>query len=158
MPLTWDELTVDFSTHAPDDLRGDWRWLAGDGTQLILVSALGDMFLGDARGRIFWLDVGQGRLQQIAASQDEFRRLMQEPDNVRQWFVPALIGDLVAAGRRLTRGQCYSYKIPPVLGGELAPANLEPTDLSVHFSVLGQIHRQLVDKPPGTRISGTTIE
>ena len=76
---------------------------------------------------------------------------MQQPDNVNQWFIPQLVGDLIAGGKRLAPGQCYSYKIPPVLEGEIAPANFEPTDLSVHFSVLGQIHRQIKDTPPARR-------
>jgi Fe-S oxidoreductase len=30
-----------------------------------------------------------------------------------QWFVPQLVGDLMAAGVLLGAGQCYSYRTPP---------------------------------------------
>jgi hypothetical protein len=39
-------------------------------------------------------------------------------------------------------GECYGWKVPPVLGGEADVENLEPTDLIVHHSILGQLFRQ----------------
>jgi hypothetical protein len=158
MRITWNELTVNFQTPGADDLLNDWRWLLGNSMRLLLVSALGDMFLADAEGRIFWLDTGAGQLQQIAGSEKEFKQLMQQKENADQWFIPQLVGDLMDGGMRLGPGQCYSYKKPPVLGGEIEPGNFEPADLSVHFSLLGQLHRKVKDLPPGTKISDIKIE
>jgi hypothetical protein len=158
MHITWNELTVNFQKHDADDLLRDWRWLVGDSMQLLIVSSLGDMFLADAGGRVFWLDTGAGQLQQVAGSAEEFKRLMQQRENADQWFVPQLVGDLMASGVRLAPGQCYSYKKPPILGGEIEPANFEPADLSVHFSILGQIHQRVKNLPPGTKISDIKIE
>ena len=126
--------------------------------QLLIVSSLGDMFLANAEGRVFWLDTGAGLLQQVAGSAEDFKRLMQQRENADQWFVPQLVGDLMAAGVVLGAGQCYSYKKPPVFGGQIEPDNFEPTDLSVHFSILGQIHRQVKNLLPGTSISNIKIE
>ena len=158
MRITWNELTVNFQKHGADDLLRDWRWLLGDSMHLLLVSSIGDMFLADAEGRVFWLDTGAGQLREIAGSEKEFKQLMQQQENADQWFIPQLVGDLMARGIRLAPGQCYSYKKPPILGGEIEPGNFEPTDLSVHFSVLGQIHRKVKDLPPGTKISDVNIE
>ena len=158
MHITWNELTVNFQKHGADDLLRDWRWLVGDSMRLLIVSSLGDMFLADAGGRVFWLDAGAGQLQQVAGSAEEFKRLMQQRENAAQWFIPELVGDLMARGVRLGPGQCYSYKKPPILGGEIEPANFEPANLSVHFSILGQIHQRVKDLPPGTKISDIKIE
>ena len=158
MRITWNELTVDFQKHGADDLLQDWRWLLGDSMRLLLVSAIGDMFLADSSGQVFWLDAGSGRLQKIAASIDQFQQLRQQRQNADQWFIPQLIVDLINSGVRLAPGQCYSYKKPPILGGEIEPSNFEPTDLSVHFSILGQIHRQVKDLPPGTKIQNIKIK
>jgi hypothetical protein len=155
--ITWNELTVNFQTPGAEELMRDWRWLLGDAMQLLLVSALGDMFLADAEGRIHWLDTGTGQLQQIAGDEKEFKQLMQQQENAVQWFVPQLVGDLMESGLRLGPGQCYSYKKPPILGGELDPGNFEPTDLTVHFSLLGQIHQKVKDLPPGTKITDIKI-
>lgn len=158
MRITWNELTVDFQEPGAENLLQEWRWLLGDSMQLLLVSALGDMFLADAKGRVHWLDAGAGQLEQIAESPEEFKRLMQQRENAERWFVPELVGDLLASGKLLAPGECYSWKKPPGLGGEMEPDNFEPTDLSVHFSILGQIHRQVKDLPPGTKISKINID
>ena len=102
---------------------------------------------------IYWLDAGAGRLTEIASSLEEFQQLRQQYANAVKWFATQLVGDIMQSGARLTRGQCFGYKVPPVLGGKWEPANFEPTDLSVHFSILGQIHRQVRDLPEGTPIS-----
>jgi hypothetical protein len=84
MRITWNELTVDFQKHGADDLLRDWRWLLGDSMRLLLVSAIGDMFLADPAGQVFWLDTGTGQLQKIAASIDQFQQLRQQGQNVNQ--------------------------------------------------------------------------
>jgi hypothetical protein len=156
MRITWNELTVGFDPANSTALLHDWRWLVGDDVQLVLVSALGDLFLRDTQGRILWLDVGATRLTQVAESPEEFKRRMQQSEHANEWFVPQLIGDLIAAGKRLATGQCYSYKVPPMLSGKMELDNFEPTDLVVHCSMFGQIARQIQTLPEGTRIDGFT--
>ena len=153
MRITWNELTVAPGTHSADDLLSEWRWLLGDAYQIVLISSLGDLFLSDGAGHIHWLDAGAGRLTKIASSLDEFQQFRQQPANVAEWFVPQLVGDIIQRGVRLSSGQCFSYKVPPVVGGQMEPNNFEATDLSVHFSILGQINRQAKDLPEGTPIS-----
>jgi hypothetical protein len=158
MRITWNELTVDFQKHGQEHLLEDWRWLVGDSVRLLLVSAIGDMFLEDSSGQVLWLDAGAGQVHKIAASVEQFQQLRQQREKVDQWFIPLLVGDLITSGVRLAPGQCYSYKKPPILGGEIEPANFEPADLAVHFSLLGQIHRQVKDLPPGTKINQIKIK
>lgn len=83
---------------------------------------------------------------------------MVKPDKANEWFVPQLIGDILTSGKRLAPSECFGYKVPPVLGGEVQPDNFEPTDLQVHFGILGQIHRQVKDLPPGTPIGKIKID
>jgi hypothetical protein len=134
------------------DLLADWRWLLGAEAKLILASSLGDAFLLDTTG-IWWLNVGDGSYTRIADSTAEFQSFLSSREKVDEWFVPQLVGDILITGLERKDHQCFSFKKPPVLGGEYEPANFEPTDLSVHFSILGQIHQQVRDLPPGTPIS-----
>jgi hypothetical protein len=156
MRITWNELIIGFDPSRSDALLNDWRWLVNDDVQLMVVSALGDLFLKDAQGHILWLDAGAARLTQVAGSAEEFKRLMQQMEHADEWFVPQLIGDLIASGKKLAKGQCYSYKVPPMLSGKMELDNFEPTDLLVHCSMLGQIGRQIQNLPPGTKIDGFT--
>jgi Domain of unknown function (DUF1851) len=156
MGITWNELTVGFDPSKSDALLADWRWLIGDNVRLVVVSSLGDLFLRDKQGHILWLDVGAARITQVAESAEEFKRLMQQTEHANEWFVPQLIGDLIVSGKRLAAGQCYSYKVPPMLSGKMELENFEPTDLLVHCSMFGQVGRQIQHLPEGTKIDGFT--
>jgi hypothetical protein len=153
MKITWNELAVDLTGHTSEDLLAEWRWLVPDDFQLRMVSTLGDAFLEDSCGKIYWLDVGWAELHCIAKDRTEFDQLRQQPDNANEWFSPQLIGDLLSNGTRLQAGQCYSYNIPPTLNGQITLENLQPTSLSVHFGTLGQIQRQVKPLPIGTVIN-----
>jgi hypothetical protein len=63
-----------------------------------------------------------------------------------------------AAGLTPGEDQVLSFKVPPVLGGELATANLEVADFVVTVNLAGQIHGQVRSLPPGTPITGLTID
>jgi hypothetical protein len=152
MKLTWNDLTLSPAGLDFDELMECWRWLVDDSFRPVLLSATGDFFLADGAGTVHWLDTGWGTLTKVANNVDEFNRLRVDPTNARQWFRASLIGQLKGAGVTLGQGQCYGWKVAPVLGGQQAPENLEPTGLSVHFGILGQIHRQVKDLPPGTKI------
>jgi Domain of unknown function (DUF1851) len=157
MRITWNELTVSPNGIDFDDLLSDWRWLIGEEYQPVVISTLGDLFLRQDDGRIFWLKTGWGQLTEVAVNGEEFKKLMVQPNNAAEWFMPNLVGDLLSSGKRLGPGQCFSYQVPPVLGGEIGPQNFQPTSLSVHFSILGQIHEQVKDLPEGTPIGEIKI-
>lgn len=157
MRITWNELTVSLDNVDFDDILSDWRWLVGQEYTPVLISALGDLFLRHDDGRIFWLNVGWGQLLEVAASAAEFKQFMVQPSNAAEWFVPTLVGDILSSGKKLGSGECFSYQIPPAFGGEIEPDNFEPTNMSVHFSILGQIHEQVKDLPEGASIGEIKI-
>jgi hypothetical protein len=154
MRITWKHLIVTFDAANGDAILADWRWLVGDSVELFLVSSLGDLFLKDTQGRIVWLEVGAARQAIVAESGDEFKQLMQQPSHAEDWFLPHLVGDLIQSGKQLGPGQCYSYQLPPLLGGTMELDNFEPADLLAHCSMFGQIAQQTQNLPEGTRIDG----
>lgn len=158
MTITLDDLTVNFQHLDREALLSEWRWLIGPRKQPILVASIGDAYVQDPDdGSVHLLDVGGGSLEQIADSVDEFRELLGDREFVTDSFVPSTIVALRNGGKVLSPGQVYSYIQPPVLGGAYSTENLEPTDVSVHFSLLGQIHRQVKDLPDGTPIESIQI-
>lgn len=158
MRITWNELTVSPDGVDLPALLDAWRWLIDETYEPVVISALGDLFLRHDDGRIFWLDAGWGKFTEVAASGEEFKAEMVKPENASEWFVPQLVGELLSAGLTLAPGECFSYKVPPVLGGQIEVENFEPTDLQVHFGILGQVHEQVKDLPPDTQISGFDIQ
>lgn len=159
MPITIDDLTVDFKHLNASTLLADWEWLIGTKKLPILISAIGNAFIEDVEdGSIHVLDVGSGELRLIADTSSEFRDLLGDEEFVADEFVVQIIGEFLAHGPKLMAGQIYSFKHPPVLGGEFDIENLEPTDMEVHFSIHGQIHHQVRDLPPGTPITEIKFE
>jgi hypothetical protein len=88
-----------------------------------------------------------------AESRDDFCTKIDEDDNANNWLMIPLVDRCVAAGLHLKPAQCYSYNVSPVLGGEYTVENTKMCDLSVHYSVFGQICEQIKDVPDGTKVS-----
>ena len=140
MPITLDDLTVDFRHMERAAVLEDWRWLIGPTKQPILLAAIGDAFVQDeVDGSVWHLDVAVPDVFKIADDVEAFRAKLGEHEFVMRHFAVNAVVDLRENGKRLQPGQIYSYTHPPFLGGEIAFAHIEPCDISVHFSILGQV-------------------
>lgn len=142
MALTLDDLTVSIDHLDRAALLTEWQWLIGTRKLPVLVTALGNAFLADLTDRtVHVLDTGPGTVQKVASSGEEFRRLLKDRAFVIEQFAPIIVVRMRERGYTLQPGQLYGFKLPPPLGGEYSPDNLEPTDIQTHFSTLGRIHR-----------------
>jgi hypothetical protein len=146
------EVTKDIENLDQDDILSCWRWLAPTVKSVIMVSCLGDLFLIGEDNAVYWLQTDCGKLTREAETLDEFLAFLNDEENVDNWFLPELINELVEAGKILKENEVYSYKVLPVLGGEYNVGNIEPTDISVHFALSGQICEQIKDLPDGTKV------
>lgn len=141
-----------------DSLLFDWRWLVQLDCTPFLMTAFGDLFLCDEAGRVHFLDLMLGDFKQVAASEEEFGRLCEDRELRRRWFIGFLIPEVRKQHGVLAARECYSCKTPLSLGGQLEPDNFVRADLQVHYSMLGQLHRQTRRLPPGARIDSIKIE
>jgi hypothetical protein len=130
-----------------------WRWLVPQPVKPLFVTALGDLFLAGESGAVFLLDTIDGKCEEVAASVQEWEGKLREPRLLEEWFMPAFVSELREAGVQLPPGHCYSATHSIVLGGSFAVENWQPTHWRPHFWVLGQIHQQVKDLPPGTKIT-----
>jgi hypothetical protein len=139
-------------------LLSDWGSLLPSSFTLWMVNRIGDAFVVVDDGSVHMLDVGIGQLKPIAESREQFADLVDIDDNANIWLAISLVDRCVKSGMQLSTGQCYGYKIPPLLGGTYEIDNFEPTDLSVHFGLLGSIFKQTRDLPDGTPIRAVVID
>ena len=91
-------------------------------------------------------------MKKIAESRDDFANKLDEGDNANQWLMIPLIDRLVTSGLTLREGQCYSYKQPPVLGGDYSVENTCVLPIPEHFGAYASIHSQIKDMPDGTEV------
>jgi hypothetical protein len=61
-------------------------------------------------------------------------------------------------GMTLGPDEVYDFTPPPVLGGPLKVENITKMNFVVALNIAGQIHDQVRGLPPGTKISGVTID
>ena len=138
-------------------LLSDWRWLVPENLKPTVTTAFGDVFLCDEAGKVHFLDTLYGELKQAASSQTEFEQLCEDRDFRRKYFQSFFVMEMRKMHGELQVGECYSCDVPPTLGAELEPEEFERTNLDVHLSILGQVHRQTKHLPAGTRIDKVNI-
>jgi hypothetical protein len=134
-------------------LLHDWQWLLSGSLRLLAITRMGDAFVEKADGEVIFLDTLEGALKHAATNQNAFFKLLKAGELDPTWFIPNMVALLEAQSEHLAPGQCYCYKIPPILGGSLEAANVKVISAMVHFSIMGQLHEQTRHLPPGTKIS-----
>ena len=153
MDLSIAQLSIDISTVDQNEILSDWKWLLPDIKSIVLITCMGDLFIEDTQGNILFLLYDGGDLEIVANSKAEFERLLEDDEKVDSWFLPSLFEKLVNAGKILKENQVYSLLKLGILGGEYNVENIQPTNVSVHFSFSGSICRQLWDIPDGTEVN-----
>jgi hypothetical protein len=139
-------------------LLEDWMWLLKQPHDLLFVTKMGDAFLRTQTESVTFLDTLEGDAKAIAPDERSFNLRWDAGDLDPTLFNPDLIALLESRGMNLGPDECYSYELPPVMGGALDSSNVHVVSLLVHFSIGGQLHRQVKDLPPGARISRFEME
>lgn len=116
-----------------------WDWLGVSGKNPIVVTAFADVFLEDSNG-IWLLDTLEGKLKFFCRTRDEMDPLLSTEKSQNIYFFADLIGQAVSEGLCLSAGECYDFKLPPALGGEIAYPNVEKTNFVLALNLRGQIH------------------
>ncbi len=158
MPITMNDLTI-----SPDgvDLNGllsDWEWAIPEPLRPVLLTAMGDAFAQGESGAVYFIDMVEGTITSVADDGPSFQSLLSDTQFVTDHMFPSRIVQLRNAGKTLQPTHVYSHKQPLVLGGSDDADNVDMTDVSVHVSIHGQIHRQVKDLPDGASIDSIKIE
>lgn len=133
-------------------ILAEWSWLLPPEFTLWLVNRFSDLFLVLPDGSVHMLEVGAGSLTRLADSREEFCAQMDEDDVAENRLLIPLVDNLVAQGVTLLPGQCYAFKIPPVLAGEYTVENVAPLSITDYLGAYASIHLQLRDVPDGAQV------
>lgn len=118
---------------------------------LFLVSRFLDVFLIYPDGSVNWLEIQSGRLTPLASSRADFEAAMEA--EYPHWLMTGAVDAAVARGMRLGEGQCYAFRVPPILGGDYDIGNVEVSELGPTLRVLGEIFVQAMRVPAGAQVS-----
>jgi hypothetical protein len=125
-----------------DKLLGYWKPPLPLDATLWFVNLLGDIFVTSSDGTIQSLTVGTATFSTVAATREEFARMLDRRENAESWLRLSLIEGCRAAGLTLSKDECYGFRIPPSLLGKYEVANLQPTNIYSHYSWLSHMTRQ----------------
>lgn len=129
-------------------------------------------FARDWLGRVYALDQRRmvGGQPLISLVELGVARVLQVDHALAGFFDDALVddpdlyleGDLhrewkAAGGADPGARECASFIRPPFMNGEFVAANLEISDLSVHWGVTAQLIEAVRALPPGTTLGGVSI-
>ncbi|HLW54906.1 MAG TPA: hypothetical protein VKW06_18870 [Candidatus Angelobacter sp.] len=133
-------------------LLAEWRWLCPGPMTLVARNAFADLFLRDAQGHIFRLDVGLGQLTRVAESETEFRERAKTPDKREEWFAES--DEKAAAARGFTpdANESISLSIPIIFKEAGSPDTVYVAEIYDTLSFMGSLHRQVAGLPDGTKV------
>ena len=153
-----NDLTISPKDIDMDKLLSDWTWAMPEPLRPVLLTAMGDAFAQGESGAVYFVDMMNGGVRVVADDGQSFQQLLRDNQFVTDHMFPSRIVQYRNAGKGLKPGQVYSHKQPLALGGEDDIVNIEATDVSIHISIHGQVHRQIKDIPDGTPISGVKFK
>jgi len=133
-----------------------WQWASVGTKTPLFTSPFGDVFF-QAEDGFWWLDTLGGRLTRAWANADTLKAELATASGQDRYLLAGLAFEAESQGLIPTASQVYGFKTPPALGGALDIGNVETTDFVVSLNLAGQIHEQIRNLPPGTPISGLTI-
>jgi hypothetical protein len=153
------ELVRNFSDDDVVRALDGWQWLDGlEGLLPWFASPFGDLFLVDGQDGVWYLDLIEGALTRPWEDRDACLAALATTDGLDTYLLAGLAEAAVAAGIVAGADEVLAFTLPPVVGGQMTVDNLTTIPFVVGVDIAGQIHQQVKDLPPGTPISGFTIE
>ena len=146
-------LTKTFPPGIYGEALESWAWLDVADKVPVLASLFGDVFLQDRDGYWF-LDSLEGSLTKIARTRDELQAILDTERGQDQYLLGGLALAADRRGIHLQPNEVYDFAVAPVLGGKAEVENVVAMDFVVSLHIAGQLHHQVRDLPPGTRITG----
>ena len=129
-----------------------WSWLIPNEFTHWIVSRFADLYVVTLDDSIHQLLIGEGTFTKVAENRADFAQKIDNPDTANDWLMIPLVDQLVAAGMSLQAGQCYGFRVPPMLGGEYSVRNCVPIAITDYLGAYGSIHEQLRDVSEGTQV------
>ena len=135
-----------------------WHWRLPTKFTIWFANRFGDLFLVLDDGSVHRLGVGDGTLQMVAQNRNEFWEKLDDENVANDWLMIPVVDRLVAAGKTLRPGECYCYRLLPILGGGYGIDDFVVKDLAFVYASFGPIHERIKDLPEGTQIEFKVVD
>ena len=151
--LSWDDITISFNNLNLQLIYQDWNWLINETIRPIMMSTFGDLFYQKKDLKVYYLDTLEGNEKYITNTESEFIEFINIKENQENYLLSELVFNLINKGFILKEKQCYSFIIPPIIGGKAETNNVKIINIPIWISIIGQLHKQVKELPIGTKIN-----
>lgn len=151
------DLTRQFSPDQLEHALESWAWIGLEGKTPLATSLFGDVFLEDNDG-IWFLDTIDGTLRREWDSRASLLADLETTEGQDRFLLGGLALAAHSQGIELAPNEVFDFVKPPILGGEFSIDNIQPMDFVVKINIAGQLINQVRQLPPGTKISGFTVD
>ena len=157
--IAMDDLTIDLDGFDAEAALSAWQWLLPASHRPIALSYFGDWLLEAPDGDILLMDTLEGQITHLVPSRAQLLdSLAQDPALRDEWLLEGLAIGMREKGIELRPGQCFGFKVPPILGAPISVDNIQVTDIVPYQLFVGQLHQRLASLPPGTAIGEITVD
>jgi hypothetical protein len=142
------ELQLLFSASEYDvkSLLMGWSWLVPQSDTPLYISVFGDWVFGKPNGSLWVLSVLEGTYEQVANDSVEYNTLNKSSEWLDRIFIASWLPIAAENGLSPSKNECLGWKIHPLIGGKFKLENLQIFSMLVYQSLMGQLHRQLLQK------------
>ncbi len=151
------ELTRRFSADQYARALESWEWIGLEGREPVFTSPFGDVFFRAPDG-FWWLDTLEGTLTHRWPTAEALTGELNTPEGQDQYLLAGLAWSADRQGVTVGPHQVFDFKVHPRLGGPISVENVGAIDFVVGVNLAGQLHRQIRNMPPGTRIAGVRFD
>jgi hypothetical protein len=145
----WQHLTIPVERLDSQRLLKEWRWIVPNDLLPLWLTSFGDWAFKSQDGQIYFLDILEGSLSYIAPSARDLDAFFQGEENQNRWLMANWVAICADRGLFLSSGQCYGWKVAPVIGGKFEFLNIQVFDIAVYECIMGQLLRQVQAFPEG---------
>ena len=147
--LYWSENPAPPAASVLEVLRTKWSWALSDATRILAQNRFGNVLVELGDGSIWRVFPEDLMASKVAASEAEIAGLWTDREFQADWTVGAWIELAEPSLGPLKEGQCYGFKLWPVLGGTYEVENMAIKSMLEWLAVSGDVGRQAKDLPPG---------
>jgi hypothetical protein len=150
--LYWAENPAPPVVSVLEVLRTKWSWALSGVTRILAQNRFGNVLVELGDGSIWRVCPEDLIATNVAVSEAEFAGLWKDQEFQADWTVGAWLDAAELALGPLQEGQCYGFKIWPMLGGTYDVENMAIKSMLEWLAVSGDVGSQIKDLPAGAAI------
>lgn len=147
--LHWAESPDESGPDGPviEVLRRLWTWVLPDPVRIVARNPFGNVVVACADGSL-WRVCPESLSAEKFSNKSSFESVLEDEEFREDWLFEGFEAAAQASLGPVGEGQCYGFKIWPVLGGAYTLDNFAIKTLTEWLAVSGDVGRQIKDLPP----------